>query len=100
MLSAVRQRATCHPPQSFLLFSSTRSIHSTPQPEQKTTRQRIAKEKAAERYAKIVRKRTIKEIREERQEAKQERAFVEEQRRHQEVREKQVAARVSPLQYR
>ncbi|GAA5949162.1 hypothetical protein JCM3765_003311 [Sporobolomyces pararoseus] len=93
MLSAVRQRATCHPPQSFLLFSSTRSIYSTCPTEQKTTRQRLAKEKAAERYEKILRKRSIKELREDRLAAKEERAFQEEQRRYQEVRDKQEAAK-------
>ncbi|GAA5912491.1 uncharacterized protein JCM6883_005919 [Sporobolomyces salmoneus] len=94
MLSTVRQRAACHSPQSFLLLSSsTRSIHSTPPSEQPTTRQRIAKEKAAERHAKIIRKRSIKEMREEREQAKQERAFAENFRRQQEVRDKQVAAR-------
>ncbi|GAA5879495.1 hypothetical protein JCM16303_003224 [Sporobolomyces ruberrimus] len=92
MLSAVRKRATCQAPSTFLLECSTRSIHSTPQARQKSTRQRIAKEKAEERYDKIVRKRAIKDVREERQQAKEDRAFAEQMRRAQEVKDKQQAS--------
>lgn len=95
MLSTVRQRASCYPPQSFLLLPSTRSVHSTFPLEQKTTRQKVAREKAAERYAKILKKRSIKEVRDEREQAKQERAFAAERVRHQEVRDKREAAQVS-----
>jgi len=100
MLSCARQRAITHPPSSYLyipfsITSSTRSFHSTPPAEQKTTRQKVAKEKAAERYHKIVKKREIKGLQEERNKVKEERAHQEQQRRILEVKEKRVVAQVS-----
>ena len=103
MFSCARQRGITHPPCSYLslplsITSSIRSFHSSPPSEQKTTRQKVAKEKATERYHKIVRKREIKGLQEERNKVKQERAYQEQQRRIVEVKEKQVVAQVSTLQ--
>ena len=103
MLSCARQRGITHPPCSYLslpfsITSSIRTFYSSPPSEHKTTRQKIAKEKATERYHKIVRKREIKGLQEERNKVKQERAYQEQQRRIVEVKEKQVVAQVSTLQ--
>ncbi|GAA6058809.1 hypothetical protein JCM10212_001925 [Sporobolomyces blumeae] len=74
-------------------FNSLRTFSTTSSLDQKSTRQRIAKQKVAERYAKILRKRAIKVMRLERTEAKAERARAEEARRLQETREKQAISK-------
>ncbi|GAA5931965.1 uncharacterized protein JCM15063_001087 [Sporobolomyces koalae] len=86
MLSAVRQRATAR---SALIAPvqgrSTRAMHASLPVEHKSTRQRIAKEKVAQRYAKLVRKRSVKDMRETRREEKEHRAAQQDQLRHDEV---------------
>ncbi|GAA6022192.1 hypothetical protein JCM11491_002427 [Sporobolomyces phaffii] len=91
MLSAVRQRATISPASSFA-SGSTRSVHSTRPAFQLSTRQRLAKDKAAQRYAKILKKRDIKDLRQERLDAKEDRALAEHHRRLQEAKDKQIAS--------